>query len=1093
MNISYVKNSGSKGIGNQSKEKSDFLSIGVRGQIIDGIVTKIAEKVSINFNGREVKVARTAIQNPKEGELRKFEIMDVSKNGIVLREYGIEQNADGNKGILCTTVETNASLFSEQMKQTEALIAEQEAKEKIEQFNQLKDQISDEDYNDLEEEGMSLEKYEAHRLERAIHRIKEQRSQRKESLEQHVENKKEYKQQVEDTGRKNAIKSLTDQYKPIISQKLEEANLPVTEENINKVAIALESAGVVNTLSDKAVAYLLDNQLKPTIENVYHAQHVGSSQKYMDYQVKYQTYQTADVSYTTGYEAAHLDNLENAWEEVKGQAQEILEEAGIKVNNKNMQHAKWLFLNELPISKDNLKSLDELEHIKNNYKQNEVLDEIIKTYATGESPEQTDLGLTLTKNENKVKSFLNEVGEIQKSLENIEGLDIEQIKTRRQLEEIRLRMTVQAGSKLLSKGIKLDITGLENVINGLKEIEKEYYQQLLQEANVPETTENMNLLTETTSKLLELQQLPIFSLSVTLKEHQLQTINTLHHTGTNLKAKMDQANESYENLMTKPRKDLGDSIDKAFRNINELLEDVDMEITDANRRAVKILGYNNMEITKENINEVKAYDEQVNQVFKNLHPAVVVEIIKEGKNPLDTPIEKLNRDIGDLKEKMGITEDEKFSTFLRKLDIEGKRSKDGALSEEERKAFIGIYRMVHQIESSKGAAVGSVLNTGKEMTLNNLLTAVRTKKAGGIDKTIDDVTGVVVRSKNNKESITDQINYMNHVIEEISDHLSPDRIKNVIGDSNLLTGIENLKNENIEVLREELVNAETSQELEKEYGAEKVEEIRNLINNSNEEIAFLTKHNQPVTLGNLIAANQLMDGGKSLFQGILKKIKDVSASEIKDNKNSKIHEAKEVEGILNEMVEDMDQPEKLREDYDDLDQHMRNILDGEYENTSITVKDLNMLRAMSQGIELTRTLSHQENYYIPLLTGDTITNVNLTVVSGTKESGKVQLSIHSDKLGRMDIEFNVEDKQVKGYVLCNNNTAYETLSKERDAIKEALENLDLEVKQLDYGMDSKWGNRQSNAKRSFEKTDTKKLYEVAKAIIMTVKDAETIE
>lgn len=1085
MNISYVKNTGNGGIENQSKEKSNFLSIGVKGQIIDGVVTRIAEKISIRFDGCEVKVPKTSIHNAKEGDLRKFEIMDVSRNGIVLREFGTEQTPEGNRGILCTVVESNASPFSDQMKSTEAMLAEQEAKEKIEQLNQLKDQMSDEDCKELEDEGMSLEKYEAQRLERAIHRIKEQRTTRREAIDQQVENKKEYKQQVEETGRKNAIKSLADQYKPIISQKLEEANLPVTEENINKVASALEAAGVANTMSDKAVAYLLYNQLIPTIENVYHAQHAGSSQKYTNYQVKYQTYETHGVAYTTGLEAAHSKHLVDAWQKVEGQAQQILEEAGMEVNQKNMQHANWLFLNELPINEDNLKGLNELETIKNNFNQKEILDEIIKTFASGQVPDQTDLTLTLTKNENKVKSFLNQVEKLKETLEHIGQLDIDQIKTRRQLEEIRLKMTIQAGSKLLSKGIKLDIEGLSHVVNELKEIERDYYKQLLQEANVPNTTENINLLTETTSKLVELQQLPMFALSITFKEHQQQTVNTLHQAGTNLKSQMDKASESYETLMTKPRKDLGDSIDKAFRNINELLEDVDMEITDANRRAVKILGYNNMEITQENINQVKAYDEQVNQVFKNLHPAVVVELIKEGKNPLDTPIEKLNREIGDLKEKMGITKDEKFSTFLRKLDIEGKRSKDGALSEEERKAFIGIYRMVHQIESSKGAAVGSVLDTGKEMTLNNLLSAIRTKKAGGIDQTIDDVTGVLVRSRHNKESITDQINYMNHVIEDISDHLSPDRVKNVIGETNLLEGLYNIKNENIEVLREKLMNAESSEELEREYGAQKVEEIRNLIHNSSEEIAFLTRQHQPVTLENLVAANQLMDGGKSLFQGIVKKAKSNADKELNQDEDI------EVKSILNDMAENVDQPQKLKESYNTLDQTMRKILEGEYENTSITSKDLSMLRAMSQGIELTKSLSHQENYYIPLLTGDSITSVNLTVISGTKESGKIQLSIFSDKLEKIDIELSVWDKQVKGYVLCSNDIAYETLSKERDAIKEALENIDLELKQLSYGMDSNWTNRQNKLKSTSEETDTKKLYEVAKVIIMSVKNAET--
>ena len=42
-------------------------------------------------------------------------------------------------------------------------------------------------------------------------------------------------------------------------------------------------------------------------------------------------------------------------------------------------------------------------------------------------------------------------------------------------------------------------------------------------------------------------------------------------------------------LMTAPRTDLGDSIQKAFRNVDDILNDLDMELTDDNRRAVRFL------------------------------------------------------------------------------------------------------------------------------------------------------------------------------------------------------------------------------------------------------------------------------------------------------------------------------------------------------------------------------------------------------------------------------------------------------------------------------------------------------------------------
>lgn len=54
---------------------------------------------------------------------------------------------------------------------------------------------------------------------------------------------------------------------------------------------------------------------------------------------------------------------------------------------------------------------------------------------------------------------------------------------------------------------------------------------------------------------------------------------------------------------------------------------------------------------------------------------------------------------------------EDYSRFLYQLE----RKKD--VTEEERKAYIGIYRMVHQVEREDGAAVGAVVNTGARFTI----------------------------------------------------------------------------------------------------------------------------------------------------------------------------------------------------------------------------------------------------------------------------------------------------------------------------------------------------------------------------------------
>ena len=60
-----------------------------------------------------------------------------------------------------------------------------------------------------------------------------------------------------------------------------------------------------------------------------------------------------------------------------------------------------------------------------------------------------------------------------------------------------------------------------------------------------------------------------------------------------------------------------------------------------------------MEISEENIAKVKAYDLEVSTIVRNLHPAVTIAMIKEGRNPLSMPIQELNQTIDRIRERAG--------------------------------------------------------------------------------------------------------------------------------------------------------------------------------------------------------------------------------------------------------------------------------------------------------------------------------------------------------------------------------------------------------------------------------------------------------
>ena len=121
-----------------------------------------------------------------------------------------------------------------------------------------------------------------------------------------------------------------------LEQKLKEADLPVTEENIMACEQAYEQASTLNALSDGGLKYMMDNQLDPTIENFYKAAHSGSA------------------NYTAPVNVVDITGMQ-------AQVEGIIKEAGLQVNEQSMSDSKWLMENDIALTADNLKYLTDLK------------------------------------------------------------------------------------------------------------------------------------------------------------------------------------------------------------------------------------------------------------------------------------------------------------------------------------------------------------------------------------------------------------------------------------------------------------------------------------------------------------------------------------------------------------------------------------------------------------------------------------------------------------------------------------------------------------------------------------------------------------
>ena len=119
------------------------------------------------------------------------------------------------------------------------------------------------------------------------------------------------------------------------------------------------------------------------------------------------------------------------------------------------------------------------------------------------------------------------------------------------------------------------------------------------------------------------------------------TLTQVHTYGAARAKEYEKAGQSYETMMTEPRKDMGDFIQKAFRNVDDILESMNLETSEMNRRAVRILGYNSLEITQENVGQVREKDELLGRILREMKPGRVLNMIRDGINPLSMSLEEL--------------------------------------------------------------------------------------------------------------------------------------------------------------------------------------------------------------------------------------------------------------------------------------------------------------------------------------------------------------------------------------------------------------------------------------------------------------------
>jgi len=247
-------------------------------------------------------VPHSAVRNATEGGTRKFQIMDVSKDNIVLKEVGNTYNQGIPVTPASAKVPENAGVYSKNSNIKDNAQVAAEDKEAVKNIAIL----TGEDYESIEKEEGSIEDCKEESLERAAQRVKEQKEWKEFCQESNKELCRQLQEGLESIQKQGFLDQKSESQ---IAQILREADIPATLENISRVVSALQMSQTAWVLSDNAKSYIIGNGMTPTIENIYHGQYSGSD----------------------AYDLSVYD--QELWGQLKGQIGDIIELAGLGIGS----------------------------------------------------------------------------------------------------------------------------------------------------------------------------------------------------------------------------------------------------------------------------------------------------------------------------------------------------------------------------------------------------------------------------------------------------------------------------------------------------------------------------------------------------------------------------------------------------------------------------------------------------------------------------------------------------------------------------------------------------------------------------------------
>jgi len=791
-------------------------------------------------------------------------------------------------------------------------------------------------------------------------------------------------------------------YANMLKDQFAANDIPVTEENVKSVTDTFNELSSLKPLNDAGVKYLVENDMKPSAENLYKASYAAGNN------ANFQGRGYYAIDNTGSYYAKKPANIDI--EALMPQIKDIISETGLEVNDETVSDAAFLIEKGIPLTPESLIRYESINNVDIKMSYEEFLGHAVNAISDGIEVKKADLSLTHSLRE-EARSIYDEV------------IGQGSIKGRRVLEEVRLSMTVEANLKLLRSGFSIDTAPMEDLVKKLKEIEKEFAINLTHDEDEIEAVRKKNIFNTTNDIIGLIGSSPI---SIVNEFEISDTLEITASKAENLKVAYEKAGREYETMMTAPRGDLGDSIQKAFRNVDDILTQMDEVLSEENRRAVRILGYNSLEITSESLNKIKQKDKLLSDTLDKLTPSNVLKMVRENINPLRLTVEELDKYLRDNEN----PEDEilTYSKFLYKLE------KDKAISDEERDAYIGIYRLINTMEKADHGFIGAIEEIGATFSFDNILKAMRSRKHKAMDYSVDDNFGGIEAVDRGIQSISSQI------------------------ERGFITDTKDIKN-----FLSSLGTEETNEMLAKE----EAEEFREALNTETEVLNRLKEMNIPVSADNISYMEETMEDPASVY-------KKLRALGYKNKKNI-----------------DLSNKDKAKESFREITGNIKEFLSmkifGEDEINDLHYMDVKEIYNLYGHADFLRREAEEENYEIPVEINNEQAVINLRIIH-KGETPSAAISFETSLFGAVTGKISINERGLNGYISSSSDEGFELLKNSESELINKLNSMlkidDIRViKASDSDINSFIRNVTKGRERDNNTGTSDSLYMASKAII----------